>query len=96
MQRIFVKESVFPFLKFPGDDILLGPEMNSTGEVMGVSPTSAWPSPRPRGGRLPHPHRGTVFITVNDNDKAGRAAPARARCTSSASASWPPAARPPT
>ena len=35
--RIFVKESVFPFLKFPGADILLGPEMKSTGEVMGIS-----------------------------------------------------------
>jgi carbamoyl-phosphate synthase large subunit len=35
--RIFIKESVFPFLKFPGADILLGPEMKSTGEVMGVS-----------------------------------------------------------
>ena len=37
VDRIFVKESVFPFLKFPGADILLGPEMKSTGEVMGIS-----------------------------------------------------------
>ncbi len=37
VNRIFVKESVFPFLKFPGADILLGPEMKSTGEVMGIS-----------------------------------------------------------
>ncbi len=43
-----VKEAVFPFSKFPGVDITLGPEMKSTGEVMGIDPTSAWPSPRAR------------------------------------------------
>ena len=41
-----VKESVFPFNKFPGVDIILGPEMHSTGEVMGIDATSPWRSPR--------------------------------------------------
>ena len=43
-----VKEAVFPFVKFPGVDTVLGPEMKSTGEVMGIDETSAPPLPRPR------------------------------------------------
>ena len=58
VQRIFVKESVFPFLKFPGSDILLGPEMKSTGEVMGdlggLRHRLRQVAVR---GRLRHPHR---------------------------------------
>ena len=44
---VFVKAPVFPFNRFPGVDPLLGPEMKSTGEVMGIGETSATPSPRP-------------------------------------------------
>jgi hypothetical protein len=47
LNHIAVKEAVFPFAKFPGVDTLLGPEMRSTGEVMGLDRDYAWPSPRP-------------------------------------------------
>ena len=66
----FVKEVVLPFVKFPGMDTLLGPEMRSTGEVMGVSPQFGWAYAKAQmgaGGTLPL--EGTVFISVNDNDK---------------------------
>ena len=70
--RIFVKESVFPFLKFPGADILLGPEMKSTGEVMGISSDfgiAFAKSQQAAGYRIPT--SGTVFVSVNDFDKPG-------------------------
>jgi carbamoyl-phosphate synthase large subunit len=72
VSRIFVKESVFPFLKFPGADILLGPEMKSTGEVMGISEDFGMAFAKSQlaaGYRIPT--SGTVFISVNDFDKAG-------------------------
>ena len=71
--HVSVKESVFPFNKFPGVDIILGPEMRSTGEVMGIddrlrrwrSPRASWrPSSRCR-------ESGTVFVSVADRDKPG-------------------------
>ena len=70
--RTFVKESVFPFLKFPGTDILLGPEMKSTGEVMGVSRDfgSAFAKATSASG-FEIPTSGTAFISVNDFDKGG-------------------------
>jgi carbamoyl-phosphate synthase large subunit len=72
VSRIFVKESVFPFLKFPGSDILLGPEMKSTGEVMGVSADFglAFAKAQAAAG-FEIPTKGTVFVSVNDNDKPG-------------------------
>ncbi|HUN93064.1 MAG TPA: carbamoyl-phosphate synthase large subunit [Burkholderiaceae bacterium] len=66
-----VKEAVFPFAKFPGVDTLLGPEMRSTGEVMGVGRTfgeALFKSQLGAGARLPA--GGTVFISVKDRDKA--------------------------
>ncbi len=72
VSRIFVKESVFPFLKFPGADILLGPEMKSTGEVMGISEDFGMAFAKSQlaaGYRIPT--TGTVFVSVNDFDKAG-------------------------
>src|SRR5687767_13600173 len=72
VNRIFVKESVFPFLKLQGADILLGPEMKSTGEVMGISEDfgiAFAKSQSAAGNTLPT--SGTVFVSVNDNDKAG-------------------------
>ena len=67
---VFVKCPVFPFRRFPGVDPVLGPEMKSTGEVMGISQrfgnafAKAWIS---AGHRLPQ--SGTAFISVNDRDK---------------------------
>ncbi len=72
VSRIFVKESVFPFLKFPGADILLGPEMKSTGEVMGISEDFGIAFAKSQiaaGFRIPT--EGAVFISVNDFDKPG-------------------------
>lgn len=65
-----VKEAVFPFVKFPGVDPVLGPEMRSTGEVMGVGKTfgeALFKSQLGAGSRLPA--AGTVLITVKDADK---------------------------
>jgi carbamoyl-phosphate synthase large subunit len=72
VSRFFVKESVFPFLKFPGADTLLGPEMKSTGEVMGISRDFglAFAKSQQASG-FSIPTSGTVFVSVNDNDKAG-------------------------
>jgi carbamoyl-phosphate synthase large subunit len=74
-----VKESVFPFNKFPGVDILLGPEMRSTGEVMGVDdsfPMAFAKSQLAANAALPA--SGTVFISVADRDKADAVAIGRA------------------
>jgi carbamoyl-phosphate synthase large subunit len=65
-----VKASVFPFKKIPGTDPLLGPEMRSTGEVMGIAPTfGAAFAKAQQGAGFAVPTRGSVYITVNDNDK---------------------------
>ena len=67
---IFVKESVFPFDRFPGEDVILGPEMKSTGEVMGVDkkfPLAYLKSQIASGNNLPL--KGSVFISVRDEDK---------------------------
>jgi len=67
---VSVKESVFPFRRFPGVDILLGPEMRSTGEVMGIAPTFEEAFLKGQlGGGQNLPREGTVFISVNDRDK---------------------------
>ena len=73
-----VKEAVFPFAKFPGVDPLLGPEMRSTGEVMGVGETfgeALFKSQLGAGASLPE--RGTVFLSVKDPDKPKAIAVAR-------------------
>jgi carbamoyl-phosphate synthase large subunit len=73
-----VKEAVFPFVKFPGVDTILGPEMKSTGEVMGVGKTfgeAFVKSQLGAGTKLPRPtlangsKNGKVFLTVKNNDK---------------------------
>ena len=72
VNRIFVKESVFPFLKFPGADILLGPEMKSTGEVMGISSDFGIAFAKSQQAAGYHiPTSGAVFVSVNDFDKPG-------------------------
>jgi len=68
--HVAVKEAVLPFDKFPGADTLLGPEMRSTGEVMGIDTTFAMAYGKAQiaaGQRLPN--EGTVFISVNDRSK---------------------------
>jgi carbamoyl-phosphate synthase large subunit len=69
--HVCVKEAVLPFDRFAGSDVLLGPEMRSTGEVMGIArdfPTAFAKAQAAAGARLPT--AGTVFITVADHDKA--------------------------
>ena len=69
--HVAVKEAVFPFAKFPGVDIILGPEMKSTGEVMGIDSDfgRAFAKSQLGSGALV-PSTGTVFISVRDRDKA--------------------------
>ncbi|MES9961292.1 MAG: carbamoyl-phosphate synthase large subunit [Sedimenticola sp.] len=69
-KNYFVKESVFPFVKFPGVDTLLGPEMKSTGEVMGVGTTfgEAFDKALEGGGSF-LPRGGKALISVRDADK---------------------------
>jgi carbamoyl-phosphate synthase large subunit len=69
-KHISVKESVFPFSKFPGVDVILGPEMRSTGEVMGIDATfeMAFAKSQLAAGTI-LPTKGTVFISVRDADK---------------------------
>jgi len=65
-----VKESVFPFNKFPGVDIILGPEMKSTGEVMGIDDSMPLAFAKAQmGASSTLPHKGTVFISVANRDK---------------------------
>src|SRR5690348_18357206 len=68
--QYFVKSPVFPFNKFPGVDPALGPEMRSTGEVMGVGQNfgEAFAKAQLSAGS-PLPEKGTVFISVNDRYK---------------------------
>jgi carbamoyl-phosphate synthase large subunit len=67
---IFVKTPVFPFVRFPGVDTLLGPEMKSTGEVMGGAATfgGAFAKAQVAAGQT-LPERGRVFLSVNNDDK---------------------------
>ncbi len=69
-KHVSVKEAVFPFTRFPGVDLLLGPEMKSTGEVMGISDNFgiAYAKAQAAAG-YQLPTGGTVFISVHDNDK---------------------------
>ena len=70
VDRFFVKTPVFPFIKFPGVDPKLSPEMKSTGEVMGIADdfgTAFYKAQLAAGLRLPD--SGSVFISVNDRDK---------------------------
>ncbi len=65
-----VKEAVFPFVKFPGVDPLLGPEMKSTGEVMGVGATFGEAFAKSQqGAGMTLPTRGTAFISVRKSDR---------------------------
>jgi carbamoyl-phosphate synthase large subunit len=73
-----VKEAVFPFIKFPGVDIILGPEMKSTGEVMGVGDTFAEAFVKSQlAASVKLPKSGNVFISVREADKPGAVEVAR-------------------
>jgi carbamoyl-phosphate synthase large subunit len=77
-RHIAVKEAVFPFARFPGVDVILGPEMKSTGEVMGIDSDferAFAKSQLGAGTRLPL--KGTAFISVKDADKEKAAVLAR-------------------
>jgi len=68
--HIAVKESVFPFVKFPGVDTILGPEMKSTGEVMGIDVDFARAYAKAQlGAGVKLPMSGRVFVSVRDADK---------------------------
>ncbi len=67
-----VKESVFPFIRFPGTDIVLGPEMRSTGEVMGIDPDLGLAYAKAQLAAQPGlPDSGNLFLSVKDADKQG-------------------------
>jgi len=76
--HVAVKEAVFPFSRFPGVDVVLGPEMKSTGEVMGLDRdfSRAFAKSQLAAG-LALPQSGTVFISVKDRDKVALAAVAQ-------------------
>jgi carbamoyl-phosphate synthase large subunit len=77
-KHVAVKESVFPFNKFPGVDVILGPEMRSTGEVMGIDktfPLAYAKSQMAAGGSLPT--SGTIYFSLNNADKRKGIATAR-------------------
>jgi len=74
-KHVAIKESVFPFPKFPHARHFLGPEMRSTGEVMGISDSfgiSFAKASIAAGSQLPQ--SGTIFVSLNDNDKRDRSA----------------------
>ncbi len=78
VDRYFVKSPVFPFIKFPGVDPKLSPEMRSTGEVLGIGDdfgVAFYKAQLAAGIKLPH--AGKVLISVNDRDKKGIVAIAR-------------------
>jgi carbamoyl-phosphate synthase large subunit len=71
LTHIAVKEAVFPFARFPGVDTLLGPEMRSTGEVIGLDTNFALAFAKSQlGASVELPRGGTVFVSVRDDDKA--------------------------
>jgi carbamoyl-phosphate synthase large subunit len=78
ISHVAVKEAVFPFARFPGVDPILGPEMRSTGEVMGIDRDFAMAFGKSQlGSGQSLPTRGTVFVSVKDADKDRMVAPVR-------------------
>lgn len=76
--HIAIKEAVFPFARFPGVDTLLGPEMRSTGEVMGLDYDYALAFAKAQlGAGVDLPRHGTLFVSVRDDDKKRVLAPVR-------------------
>jgi carbamoyl-phosphate synthase large subunit len=77
LAHVAVKEAVFPFARFPGSDVILGPEMKSTGEVMGIDADFAHAFAKSQLGSGTLPTGGTVFVSVKDRDKKAIAGPSR-------------------
>ncbi len=78
-QHVAVKESVFPFARFPGVDVILGPEMKSTGEVAGLGRDFAHAFAKAQlGAGITLPKQGTAFISVRDADKKAMIAAGKA------------------
>jgi carbamoyl-phosphate synthase large subunit len=76
--HVAVKEAVFPFARFPNVDTILGPEMKSTGEVMGLDSSFERAFAKAQlGAGVILPQKGTVFLSIKDADKKGLAALAR-------------------
>jgi carbamoyl-phosphate synthase large subunit len=76
--HVAVKEAVFPFNRFPGVDLILGPEMRSTGEVMGLDANFGRAFAKSQlGSGVSLPLRGTVFVSVRDGDKDAVTEPCR-------------------
>jgi carbamoyl-phosphate synthase large subunit len=76
--HVAVKEAVFPFARFPGVDLILGPEMKSTGEVMGLDSDFGRAFAKAQlGAGTDLPLRGAVFVSVRDGDKASLVEPCR-------------------
>ncbi len=77
-KRVAVKEAVFPFARFPGVDLILGPEMKSTGEVMGLDSDFGRAFAKSQlGSGTMLPLGGTVFVSVRNKDKPAVVAPCR-------------------
>ena len=76
--HVAVKEAVFPFARFPGVDLILGPEMKSTGEVMGLDTDFGRAFAKAQlGSGTDLPLKGAVFVSVRDSDKGALVAPCR-------------------
>src|SRR6202030_2858867 len=78
VRHVAVKEAVFPFARFPGVDLILGPEMKSTGEVMGIDVDFGRAFAKSQlGSGVELPLQGTVFVSVRDRDKPAMVEPCR-------------------
>jgi carbamoyl-phosphate synthase large subunit len=78
LAHVAVKEAVFPFARFPGVDVILGPEMKSTGEVMGIDVDFGRAFAKAQlGAGLDLPRSGTIFVSVKDRDKPALVEPCR-------------------
>jgi carbamoyl-phosphate synthase large subunit len=76
--HVAVKEAVFPFARFPGVDLILGPEMKSTGEVMGLDADFGRAFAKAQlGVGIELPQKGAVFVSVRDGDKSALVEPCR-------------------
>ncbi|HSF69122.1 MAG TPA: carbamoyl-phosphate synthase large subunit, partial [Nitrospira sp.] len=79
--HLSVKEAVFPFSKFPGVDVLLGPEMKSTGEVMGIDGDCGWAFAKSQAGAgATLPRGGTAFLSVKESDRPAALEVAKQLC----------------
>jgi len=93
LRHVAVKEAVLPFARFPGSDVVLGPEMKSTGESMGIDQDFATAYLKAQlGAGIRLPQSGNVLLSVPDADKSGVLDVARRASRVSAFGFWRPAA----